>query len=100
MQDLLKIKWVNRINNYAIPVVLFRSSNPKGHVMYCHGFTLFLTKVVNLNSAHGKVYSIQHCMIKFVSGVKHHNHNPTLHQLLNIALYICFVDFHHGWRYC
>ena len=67
MQDLLKIKWVNRINNYAIPVVLFRSSNPKGHVMYCHGFTLFLTKVVNLNSAHGKVYSIQHYMIKFVA---------------------------------
>ena len=48
MQDLLKIKWVNRINNYAIPVVLFRSSNPKGHVMYCHGFTPYVVSFSRL----------------------------------------------------
>jgi hypothetical protein len=28
------------------------------------------TKVVSLNSAHGEVYSIQHCVVKFVSDLR------------------------------
>ena len=30
------------------------------------------TKVVNSNPVHAEVYSIQHYVIKLVSGVKHH----------------------------
>ena len=29
-----------------------------------------ITKVVSLNPAHGKVYSIQHCVIKFVNDLR------------------------------
>ena len=35
-----------------------------------------ILKVESSNPAHGEVYSIQHYVIKFVSGVKHHNPNP------------------------
>jgi hypothetical protein len=38
--------------------------------MAIYGFQIFCAKVVSSNPAHGKVYSIQHYMIKFVSDLR------------------------------
>ena len=42
------------------------------HESMVFGFTTtcVITKVVNLNPAHGEVSSIQHCVIKFVSDLR------------------------------
>jgi hypothetical protein len=44
----------------------------RGHDHMVLGFTTTcaITKVVNLNPAHGEVSSIQHCVIKFVSDLR------------------------------
>ena len=42
-----------------------------GHDRMVVGFTTICAKVLNLNPAHGEVYSIQHYVIKFVCDLQH-----------------------------
>jgi hypothetical protein len=45
---------------------------PSASPWICPWSVPIATKVVSSNLAHGKVYLIQHYVIKFISGIKHH----------------------------